>query len=120
MPTVSFDKDYAIAGLKNYFAAPEFVAAFEALKHGFKIGLLFALIKEGLVVVEKLAHDVDALGSGAVKKDALVSYIDDCIHMWGPLEMIDGPLISKVVDAMILWYNTIHGHDWFLKVDQRF
>jgi hypothetical protein len=118
----SVDTQYFIDGLKAYFAKPEIVAMVNEIIHGpFKIGKIAkvgALAVECIHVVEQIAADVDAVGVGGAKRDAVVQFLDDTIKVPFYLEPIDGMIIGIGIDALVAWYNLKIGKGWLAVIQK--
>jgi len=105
-----------IKGLESYFDPEgDFKEDILSLKEGSffdKIKTMIELVKEAIVVVEKLALDLGGLKAGSEKKEAIVKWIDDCLELPWYAEFFDGKLAAAVIDATVLWYNKKLGNDW--------
>ncbi len=114
MPVIDIQK--LKEGLHGYFSTQPLEDALAILKAGFKIGALFAVIREVVVVAEKLVADMgDMSGGGSEKKEAVVQFIDDITNT-GILDPFDKPFISIGIDAIVAWNNSIFGHKWAAKI----
>jgi len=120
---MTIDTAYLVAGLRKYFETAEILAEIEKLKRGGilqRLSAVLTLVWECVLKVEELVNDISDAGSGSqtgkAKKQAVVSFLDEAVHLPFYLEMIDGPIISMAVDAVVAWYNLRLGHGWLGKV----
>ena len=117
----SIDTQKLLTGLKAYAATGAIEALIEKFKAAGivdKVAVAFGIIKEAVHLVEKLATDLEGLGTptGQEKRDAVVSFLDDVVKLPFFLEPIDGPLIGQAVDGLVAWYNFKIGHGWLDKI----
>jgi hypothetical protein len=105
--------------LTNYFLTPERRQLMDKLRDGStyeKIEAAIAMVPEAIFAAEKLDHDLQLLASGEERKDTIVNLLDAAIRLPAWLEILDGMLLSKLIDQLVAWYNNHIGHDWLSKI----
>jgi hypothetical protein len=120
--TINMEK--LIDGLRAYAETDKFKELCDGLKTGgilSKFAGVIPIATEAVHVVEKIAADVEGAGiSGSEKREAVVTFLDGVLILPVWLEPFDGPLIGKVVDGVVAFYNTKIGHKWLDKVKSIF
>jgi hypothetical protein len=120
----SIETDKLVDGLKEYFETPEMKNLIEKVFHGpfklSKITQVIALVYEAVIAAEKLANDIEGMGTGAgkEKKEAVVKWMEEAIHLPFYLEPFDGLAISMAVDAIVLWFNLRIGKNWLTVIQK--
>jgi hypothetical protein len=74
--------------------------------------LIFEITNEAISVAEKVCAEAGLVARGQDKLDAVVSFLDECIKMPFPFELIDGPAIKFAVSALVSGLNKLFGKDW--------
>ena len=118
MALVTVQKEVLTEGLKKYFEGDKLAEMYHGIvDDGFQFSDLqriYFLVKEAVIIVEKLVADMGEVGAGAgaVKKEAVVKFIDDSLKFNFFIEMFDDNIASALVDAVVAWFNVWHGKTW--------
>jgi hypothetical protein len=115
-----FNVDYALDGLREYFVTNVTTDAYGEITDGkWKLSDLKAigiLLLEAVKVVEKLAADMQVVQAGGIKREAVVTFLDECVDFGGLtgwiVEKVDGYIFGMAVDAIVTLLNTKIGKTW--------
>ncbi len=123
MGFVTIDKEALLQGLKSEVRLEELnrlVAEFEGMETGQFPTQVGKIVAWAVREVEELVEDTREIGDtaqyGKAKHDAVVDLLEKAIKVPGPLELIDGKVISLAVGFIVGAMNGLFGKKWAGKV----